>query len=1197
MEKNYAVFLPLCLFSLLFFSCSNMVSLFQVEKTTLSIVMPQSRMAYAKEEIASYTLNLVYAGSEFEVEPITREAYPGENIVFEGLNPGEYKIGLTGYNDVKKPIAAGSSNVTVIAGERNTATVLMHLARFYKISFDANGGSGTIDDVICDENGSFLIPAKCSFTPPGGKKFAGWSVTKDGAAVDYSSFPVTQNVTLYAVWIDEQEYKITYSFYGMEDYIFYDQLIAGTENWKKSFKPSELVTLPVYESNYVKISKWYVIQDIGTGVEESIEKIQGKLEDYIFTEIKPGQIVNDVYVIPCESDLTKFTITFYDGDNCYNENKIVSGVGKTTLSFIPEKEGLKLAGWSLSKNAEKVDYKKNEVIPLIENITLYAVWSEELVYNITYDLSNYQEYEFYEALVEESKKWPVVYYEGEKVTLPVFENKFIKITDWVVEADEGLEYEAFMEKLEEKYESLENMCEYSVPEFNADDYACDLILVLCTAVCTKFDISYYDGDTLITTEKFENIEGIIMPGDSLEQKGSAVFAGWSLAPDGDIRYEGGEKFVVTDNLKLYAIWSNSTKYEIEYEVFGLENFYSYSALCEEMKNWPRAYLDNKLLELPKYEDDYLAITGWFVMPEISDEPKVNEGVDDFGGTGGDAGVVVGGVDEIGAVSGGFGDVEGAVDEGDVIGAGESHDERFTVTVLEPGEYNRNLVLYPCFEEKASFSVKMYLNQVEDPEGLIADLQFGAYKLTMEDLSGMPLFEAYIFKGWSTSVEGDVDYVPGEEIWVTRDLTLFGVWEPIPAHEVFVKTYMEADQAELTVNSFLSTEPYIIPGGTYSPQRMIAEAGCYVTVPYNIVGWSCEPNGFTVYTPGETISVDSDLTLYAVLEPIQFDVTYDFFDIGIEYLLQEIELNMWDVQRSCAAGEYINVPSCDSENITILEWSANINGGEVTLKPEETVLMTSPGDVVVKPKKYSRRIYIYPNATEDGDGSAANPYTLEKGFECLDDFYTVYLKDDEISNIIPISSSLNINKKGVVIKSVEAGSKCTLSRESSFIDSQLITVSNGADLTIENVKFNSSVEVPAGPYTAGIFISDGGKLILESCEFIGFSNSFSGVYGSAICNYGTMKCTNSTYEGSDKNAVFNSGIMTLTDSFGGTILHTCAVNMTTGNVKTTIIDSTGNSTKEISITFDEAGNPSIEVLIDGTKDPASLDSDVDYALGL
>ena len=79
------------------------------------------------------------------------------------------------------------------------------------ISFDPNGGTGTMQPMKVKSGENFTLP-ECTFTPPEGKEFAGW-LTVDGTV-----FPAGDNVisfsssVLKATWKDKAEVDVTQMF-------------------------------------------------------------------------------------------------------------------------------------------------------------------------------------------------------------------------------------------------------------------------------------------------------------------------------------------------------------------------------------------------------------------------------------------------------------------------------------------------------------------------------------------------------------------------------------------------------------------------------------------------------------------------------------------------------------------------------------------------------------------------------------------------------------------------------------------------------------------------------------------------------------------------------------------------------------------------------------------------------------------------
>ena len=79
----------------------------------------------------------------------------------------------------------------------------------YTVRFNANGGTGTMADVTGVPAGAYTLPAN-GFTAPAGKQFKGWSTGASGAVIEGTTYNVTGDVTLYAIW-ENKPHTHTYS--------------------------------------------------------------------------------------------------------------------------------------------------------------------------------------------------------------------------------------------------------------------------------------------------------------------------------------------------------------------------------------------------------------------------------------------------------------------------------------------------------------------------------------------------------------------------------------------------------------------------------------------------------------------------------------------------------------------------------------------------------------------------------------------------------------------------------------------------------------------------------------------------------------------------------------------------------------------------------------------------------------------------
>lgn len=73
------------------------------------------------------------------------------------------------------------------------------------LTYNANGGTGTIEPVNVAARSSITLNDGSSLTAPEGKQFDGWATTSDATESNVTSpYTVTENTTLYAVWVNSQ---------------------------------------------------------------------------------------------------------------------------------------------------------------------------------------------------------------------------------------------------------------------------------------------------------------------------------------------------------------------------------------------------------------------------------------------------------------------------------------------------------------------------------------------------------------------------------------------------------------------------------------------------------------------------------------------------------------------------------------------------------------------------------------------------------------------------------------------------------------------------------------------------------------------------------------------------------------------------------------------------------------------------------
>ena len=102
------------------------------------------------------------------------------------------------YNSVSGEIEAVSGSYWDLTGDVEFYAMWKYVKQ--TISFDANGGTGSLDPVQAEYNSEYTLPANPFTTPDVNKHFAGWSTSSDGDVISSSSIIVEGDTTLYAIW-------------------------------------------------------------------------------------------------------------------------------------------------------------------------------------------------------------------------------------------------------------------------------------------------------------------------------------------------------------------------------------------------------------------------------------------------------------------------------------------------------------------------------------------------------------------------------------------------------------------------------------------------------------------------------------------------------------------------------------------------------------------------------------------------------------------------------------------------------------------------------------------------------------------------------------------------------------------------------------------------------------------------------------
>ncbi len=235
----------------------------------------------------------------------------------------------------------------------------------HTLSFDANGGEGTMASRIVAEGAPEILPS-CDFTLVG-YSFAGWNTAADGSGTTYaasSTFTMAaSDITLYAVWSQNMH---TLSF---------DANTGDGTMASRTMAEGATVTLPSCDFTLVGYSfaGWNTAAD-GSG------------ETYA---------AGSTFTM-ASSDITLYavwlqimhTLSFdaNGGDGTMASRSVAEGATITLPSCEFTLEGNGFAGWNTAADGSGTSYRTGSSIQIVtSDITLYAMWSAEVILIMTPD--------------------------------------------------------------------------------------------------------------------------------------------------------------------------------------------------------------------------------------------------------------------------------------------------------------------------------------------------------------------------------------------------------------------------------------------------------------------------------------------------------------------------------------------------------------------------------------------------------------------------------------------------------------------------------------------------------------------------------------------------------------------------------------------------------------------------------------------
>ena len=266
------------------------------------------------------------------------------------------------------------NGTTLTMGNQNTTISANWERKSYTIKFNANGGTGNMQDVSVYYNVTHTLPTN-KFTRTN-FNFSGWAtsatggvVYRDGATVGNLTNESNNVVTLYAVW-DPKEFTVQYNSNGGTS--------GSMQNTTSTKGKLKLETCMFVKENSI-FAGWSLEADGGVRYQNG-ETITNPGTSELVT-LYAQWITNETS--------TQYTIQ-YKSNGGTGEMEDFVGYANSRVKLkknIYTKSNYKFIGWSTSPDGD-IGYVDEETITLTSSLTLYAKWQkeEETVWNtIIYD--------------------------------------------------------------------------------------------------------------------------------------------------------------------------------------------------------------------------------------------------------------------------------------------------------------------------------------------------------------------------------------------------------------------------------------------------------------------------------------------------------------------------------------------------------------------------------------------------------------------------------------------------------------------------------------------------------------------------------------------------------------------------------------------------------------------------------------------
>jgi len=783
------------------------------------ISMGSDKTLYAVWLQVTYTLN--YHANVGSGAPDPQAAGINTNATISSVTPTRQGYAFQGWATVSS--ASGPQyypgNLIYMDGNRTLYAIWKQYAqKQYTITYNIDGASDAPAAHTAFDNSfvnlSSTIPVRSGYT------FAGWSTSLSAADAQYSAgqqVSINGNLNLYAVWHSDTQYAVTYHPNG------------GSGGQKAGFACAgsnyTIVSQGFYRAGYA-FEGWSANPDGSGKLYNNNEVIKVDEDKNLYAKWGPipEQDIIVCYYKNADNPSETIAITYLKTNSRHN---IIDGNAA-------KRDGYTFAGWNSKRDGTGLSYTSGEALTVTEPLYIYAQWKAipQPQYTITYDAND--------GSGAPDAQTAAAGYINLSSSIP---------------AHAGYEFKGWSEN------QSETGAAYSAGQQINLNGSMTLYAVWKQITYT---ITYYANNGSGAPAAQAAYYGSNTLVGAAPTRPDYDFHGWTANPAAaDASYPAGGQIMISNNVTLYAVWKQTT-HIITYDANGGVG---------EPDPQKVAGADNLSGTRPTRNGyDFL---GW------STDPAAEDALYSAGGQ-----ITVGSNETLYAVwkqvtytvtynaNGGVGEPirhTGPMSSINLSGTtptrlgfsftGWSESRSGTGTVYNAGQQiylDKNILLYAVWSQN---SFELEYNDNGGSGGPAAQTVLSNTNTIISCTA--PTRSGYSFLGWSTDPEINHGlYLAGDLFNIgVEDRVLYAVWSPIPLFEL----------------------SYDANSGTGAPGAQVVYKGEKATVSdaeptrsgYEFQGWSSKPLAASAqYTGGAQITMNGDITLYAVWKQTTYTITYN-----------------------------------------------------------------------------------------------------------------------------------------------------------------------------------------------------------------------------------------------------------------------------------------------------------------------------------